>query len=181
MPRRRPGAIRVAHNEDWRTRAWADDKPTIDRLSGKTSAAIHVVEETRGSAGYHSLRPGTTAQHLADYRAFLRQEGRLELTASLCPACPGCWYEDIAEVRDALEAITEVLPSRARGELRRVLATLDAQYRRRTLPDLDPARWRYWDGTLKPWWHRRMYANLPQAPTALAPVVAIELVRVADM
>lgn len=124
MPRRRPSAIRVAHNEGQRTPAWTYDKPTIDRLSRETSAAIHAMEELRGFASYHPFRPGTTAQHLATYREFLRQEGRLELTASLCPSCPGCWYEDFAVVRDALEAVTQVLPPRPRGELRRLLASV---------------------------------------------------------
>ena len=158
MPRRRPSAIRVAHDEARRTRVWAYDEPPIDRLSREASAAIRVIEVTRPFIDFHTFRPGDTAQHLASYRKFLRQEGRLVLTASVVPSCPCCQYEDIAVVRDALEAMTQLLPPRPRGELRRVLTGLDAQYRRRTRTDLDPAQWRYWDGTLTPWWHRRLYA-----------------------
>ncbi|MFF2775621.1 hypothetical protein ACFVU3_12000 [Streptomyces sp. NPDC058052] len=79
------------------------------------------------------------------------------MTASECPSCPGCQYDDVAVVRDALEHISNVLPLRARTELRRLLARLDAEFRRRTLADPCPGHWHDWSGVPYPWWHRRLY------------------------
>ncbi|MQY10010.1 hypothetical protein SRB5_01140 [Streptomyces sp. RB5] len=82
------------------------------------------------------------------------------LTASECPSCPGCQYDDIAVVRDALEYLTGLLPPPARTEFRRLLTGLDTQFRRRTLPDPDPSHWHDWSGSPYPWWHRRLYSGI---------------------
>ncbi|SCL21131.1 hypothetical protein GA0074692_1096 [Micromonospora pallida] len=102
------------------------------------------------------IRPGNTAFLLDRYGDFLRQAGgRLRLVTSECPACPGCWYLDMAVVRDGLEAVTLVLPSRARAEFCRLLNRLDRDVRRRTPPD--SSRKLRWTGEPQPWWHQRIY------------------------
>ncbi|PYC69038.1 hypothetical protein C7C46_28390 [Streptomyces tateyamensis] len=155
MPRRRPGAIRAALERQ--PPEWARELPPIDRLSREASAAIHLVEHRHDSS---DLQPGRTSQFLAAYRKFLRQPARkLMLTASDCPSCPGCRYDDVAVVRDALEHLTGRLPYPARTELRRLLAGLDAEFRRRTLHDPDPSHWLDWSGDPYPWWYRRRYAG----------------------
>ncbi|MEV7596000.1 hypothetical protein AB0O91_01250 [Kitasatospora sp. NPDC089797] len=155
MPRKRPGAIRAARER--RPPQWARELLPVDRLSRDTSAAIHLIEH--GGHRY-GIRPGRTAQLLAGYRTFLRQPGRrLLLVASECPACPGCQYDDLAVARDTLELLAGSLPTAARAELRRLLAALDAEFRRRTLPDPDPSHWLDWSGDPYPWWHRRLYVG----------------------
>jgi len=156
MPRKRPGAIRAMRERQ--PPKWARELPTIDRLSADTSAAIHLVEHSSHS---YEGQPGRTSQFLYSYRNFLRQPGRkLRLTASECPACPGCQYDDVAVVRDALEDIVGMLPLPARTELRRLLAGLDAEFRSRTLHDPDPSHWVDWSGSPYRWWHRRLYAGV---------------------
>ncbi|GAA2333659.1 hypothetical protein [Dactylosporangium salmoneum] len=169
MPRRRPGAIRATQRVA--VRQWARDGGPLDRLSPATAAAVRATEHggrlgprPRDLAGYdpdpfhEHVRPGHAASFLVQYRKFLRQPGaRLRLEASLCPACPGCQYDDLAVARDALEAVTRLLPPPARAELRRLLTRLDRELRLRTLPDSTPkARW---TGEPLPWWHRRIYRN----------------------
>jgi len=152
--------------EDRRLPRWARDFPPIDRLSPETSTAIRVAEHSdhdlhsaHGDQSYH-VRPGGTAGFLRSYRAFLRRpDPRLKLTASECPSCPGCQYDDVAVIRDALQDVVRVLPPRARAELKRLLTVLDTEFRRRTIPDPDPAHWTDWRGTPYPWWHRRVYAG----------------------
>jgi hypothetical protein len=158
MPRKRPSAIRAgARGAERRPPEWACELGRIDRLSLEASAEIHLVE--RQGHGYE-VRPGSTARFLRGYRAFLRGPGtRLRLIASECPSCPGCQYDDVAVVRDALQAVLGVLPPLARTELRRLLVRLDTEFRRRTLPDLDPNRRTDWSGMPYPWWHRRLYED----------------------
>lgn len=122
------------------------------------------MESRQPFTGIHLFETGTVAGHLAAYRRFLRQPGRLDLVASYCPSCPGCQYEDIAVVRDALEDATRMLDGRPRTELRRLLSALDADFARRTRPDPDPSAWRWYDGTPKAWWHRRIYAASATRP-----------------
>lgn len=147
-------------------RRWAfDEAILIDRVSPSTAAAILLAEHSNHAAaserawwishGCH-IRPGNTAYFLTLYGDFLRQSGgRLRLVTSECPSCPGCQYLDVAVVRDGLEAVTQVLPPRARTELCRLLNRLDHDFRRRTLPDSSP-RLR-WTGEPLPWWHRWIY------------------------
>lgn len=99
-------------------------------------------------------------RRLRDYRGFLRQPGNeLRPVSSVCPSCPGCQYDDVAAVRDALQDVLHVLPQWARTELCRLLAGLDAEFRRRTLPNPGSNRWTDWSGEPLPWWHRRMYED----------------------
>ncbi|MGW1531956.1 hypothetical protein [Streptomyces aureus] len=129
----------------------------MDRLSREASSAIHVAEHSTHS---HEVHPGRTSQFLRAYREFVRRPGgRLRLTASECPSCPGCQYDDVAVVRDVLEHITGELPVPARTELRRLLAGLDAEFRRRTLHDPDPSHWADRSGSPYAWWHRRRYVG----------------------
>lgn len=128
--------------------------PPIDRLSRETSATIRHAEVSCPS---HHVHSGSTQANLRRYRDFLRKPGqKLRLTASDCPACPGCQYDDIAWARDALQDILMSLPLRARVEFRGLLDVLDSEFRQRTLPD----PWRPgldWLGEPLPWWHRRVY------------------------
>ncbi|MDI6105939.1 hypothetical protein QLQ12_45955 [Actinoplanes sp. NEAU-A12] len=173
MPRKRPGAIRATQQAIGRTvRQWTcEGGGPIDHLSLATTAAVRAVEHG-GSFGWYveggecydpdpfneHIRPGRTAHFLVEYRKFLRQPGRkLRLEASLCPSCPGCQYDDLALMRDALEAVTRLLPLSARAEMRRLLSCLDGDLRRRTLPDSSPRT--SWNGEPLPWWHRRIYKN----------------------
>ncbi|WP_406291532.1 hypothetical protein [Embleya sp. NBC_00896] len=111
-----------------------------------------------GVRGGYDIRPGNTAQFLRGYRRFLERPGsRLRLVASSCPSCPACQYDDVAEVRDALQSVLCLLPPRPRAELRQLLSGLDTEFRRRTLPDLDPDRRTDRSGDPHPWWHRRLY------------------------
>lgn len=168
MPRKRPGAIRATQQAA--VRQWAGEG-VIDRLSPATTATIRAVEHSAYRSWYvppeqsyhpdpfhEHVRPGNTAEFLLTYRKFLRQPGqKLRLDASQAPACPSCQYEDLAVVRDALEAVTRLLPSAARAEMRRLLGRLDRELRRRTIPDSRPRR--SWADEPLPWWHRRIYRN----------------------
>lgn len=84
------------------------------------------------------------------YRSFLRQPGRwLYLPLSDCPCC------DPVDARDDLDAALRVLPRRDRAELRRILAPLDDDFRRRTLPD--PTAWSLSLWHASAWWRQRLY------------------------
>ncbi|MFC5753660.1 hypothetical protein [Actinomadura rugatobispora] len=155
MPRRRPGALRAPRRP--RPITWAGDLERVDRLSIDASAAVHLAERLSPDA---DVRPGKTAHRLHIYRSFLRQPGnRLRLVTSLMPSCPGCQDDDVAVARDGLEAVLETLPPWARRELSRLLADLDAEFARRTLPTFDPSRRLDWEGNPTPWWHHRAYTD----------------------
>ncbi|MFD7554858.1 MULTISPECIES: hypothetical protein [unclassified Streptomyces] len=130
----------------------------MDRLSAAASAAVHWTESgTFGHEhGFSALR-----QQLALYRAFLSRPGsRLRPLAVEC-GCPECEFDDIGFVRDALRDSRQALPPSARAELGRMLAALDDEFRRRTLPDPDPlpAHWADRSGRPRAWWHRRLRAE----------------------
>lgn len=176
MPRKRPGAVRATRQAlDPVVRQWAHEWTSeggdpFDRLSPATAAAIRATEngclvrDSRyGGERYdpdpyrEHVRPGRTAAFLLKYREFLRQPGgKFRLEESGCPSCPGCMYEDVAIVRDALETVARLLPPSARTELRRLLSRLDKDFRRRTFPAYIPQR-SHATGELLPWWHRRIY------------------------
>ncbi|WP_371614513.1 hypothetical protein [Streptomyces sp. NBC_00454] len=171
MPRSRPGALRAARGrfEGRRPPAWARKLPPVDRMSAAASAEVHWVEHL-GVPQLGPEREGRLAGLLRAYRAFLaRPGGRLRLTASSCLACPSCALDDVAEVRDAIAESYRTLPPLARAALGRLLRDLDAEFRRRTLPDPDPppAHWAHWyeyvddwaewGGVPLAWWHRRLY------------------------
>ncbi|MCX4631534.1 hypothetical protein [Streptomyces sp. NBC_01443] len=153
MPRRRPGALRAERGtyEDRRPPAWAWQLPSVDRLPAAAAAAVHWAGPGRGDE---------VADLLTRYRAFLGRPGSPLFPApSSCPACPGCARDDIAVVRDELADLHHTLPPVARTALGRVLHGLDAEFRRRTLPEPDPPadRWTDWRGRPLAWWHRRVY------------------------
>ncbi|GGP90815.1 hypothetical protein [Streptomyces melanogenes] len=89
----------------------------------RTRAAIVRVEAQL--LGY-----GSVAQALDQYRRFLRRPGRyLYLPWDPCPCC------DPAEARDTLEEALRHMPPAARAGLRKIVAPLDEEFHRRTLPN----------------------------------------------
>jgi hypothetical protein len=129
-------------------------RPTrVPGLSSRTVAAIHRAEFRDIDKG---LLPGDTWTALHCYRSFLARPGRyLYLTATVC-GCYECGLkEDVAMARDLLELLLARLPPRPRRELAAVLAVLDDQLERRTLPD-PLAHRRPWSPG-EHWWHHRLY------------------------
>jgi hypothetical protein len=163
MPRRRPSVLRARNaipRQKYRGAGpWWDEYlpvpwPTrIDRLSGRTVSAIHREESRRPYD--EGLWPGATEAALRYYRAFLGRPGRyLYLRRSRCP-CDECeLQEDVALARDLIELVLSRLPPRARGELAALVAELDQELRRRTLPDPFAHRQPWRRGG---WWHWRIY------------------------
>src|SRR5438067_10061682 len=146
MPRRRPGAVRA-------------DQPSRDRIGQSSSlirgagrgpwAKIDRVQARRVIWGILVTYP------LHRYRSFLRQPGRWLYVQ---------WTDsnvDPQDARDELERVMTVLPPRTRAELRRIVAPLDAEFRRRTLPDPHAAsnEWR-----AAAWWRQRMYETPQDRP-----------------
>ncbi|MER6483637.1 hypothetical protein ABT264_08895 [Streptomyces virginiae] len=163
MPRRRPSALRAQLSLPEPMYAGADrcrsDRPPgpwptrIDRLSSRTVAAIHREESRRPYD--EGLWPGATATALATCRSFLTLPGRwLCLRRGYC-ACEQCdLRNDIAVARDLLELTVHRLPRRPRRELEALLAGLDEELWRRTVPDPFAHRRPHRGGA---WWHRRLY------------------------
>ncbi|GAA4888824.1 hypothetical protein ACFPM3_18755 [Streptomyces coeruleoprunus] len=150
MPRKRPGALRAAHQQ--RPRTWGSPPPyRIHGLSARTSLAIHRVEAL--SDDYY-IDPGVTDRALRRYEAFLRPPGRRPLYPQdeEC-SCRHCSFDDVRHARDVLEEVLRQLPPRASAELARLVASLDRAYLRRTLPDpfAGERQWR-----ADRWWHRRL-------------------------
>lgn len=142
MPRRPPGALRAAPRA---RRAASRPFSQVDGLGRSAQAAVRRVEARRFGPGYLSAA-------LATYEGFLRRPGRvLYLPVSDCPCC------DVADARDDVEDLLRALPPRARRELGRVVARLDAELERRTLPDPSAAaRAPDWRHQRRPWWHLRL-------------------------
>lgn len=113
--------------------------------------AIHRVER-RLDPYYEYL--GATERALRCYHAFLHPPGRRPRypRAAMC-SCRGCSFDDVRHARDVLDEVMRRLPPRARAELARRVAPLDAAYRTRTLPD-PFARERQWRSEV--WWRRRL-------------------------
>ncbi|MGW3402377.1 hypothetical protein [Streptomyces zhihengii] len=163
MPRRRPGALRARQKKTpvlfrstvtWGTEVFPVPWPTrLDRLSRRTVSAVHRAECGRPDGG--GLWPGATDAALRSYRHFLALPGRwLYPRHSVC-GCPTCDVpDDVAVARDVLELVRLRLPPGARRELTALLAPLDEELERRTVPDPFAHR-RPWRGD--GWWHRRMY------------------------
>ncbi|MFF4014179.1 hypothetical protein [Streptomyces sp. NPDC001843] len=148
MPRNRPGALRAALRSQRPRYRDEPPPPRIHGLSARTSLAVHHAE--RHSPDYWYGR-GSTDTALRNYRAFLHSPGPRPRYPrnSFCPACPGCALDDVREARDALADILPRLPPRARAELRRTVTPLDRRYLLLTLPDPLAER-------ETPWWHRRL-------------------------
>ncbi|MET7641108.1 hypothetical protein [Streptomyces sp. NPDC005438] len=121
-------------------------------MSARTRAAIARIE--REAKAVDSLDPGTTHAALQTYRRFLAGPGRYRYTPLSDCSCPDCELEDVAVARDRIQQVLERLPRRPRRELAALVAPLDRQLERRTLPDpfahLHPYRSR------RPWWGRRL-------------------------
>ncbi|THA47821.1 hypothetical protein E6R62_30170 [Streptomyces sp. A1136] len=151
MPRRRPGALRAPHV---RLSGWG--RPCrIDRLSRRTSAAVHRLERR---ADIDDVWPGCVEVALHWYRQFLAQPGRyLEIPYAVCP-CPSDSLEDVAEARDMLERVLPLLPAPARQELEDTVVRLDEELWRRTLPDPFAGRDPWRRGA---WWHYRLRGARP--------------------
>ncbi|MFJ5924586.1 hypothetical protein ACIQF6_18505 [Kitasatospora sp. NPDC092948] len=143
MPRNRPGALRA-------TVASCVPASPPARVRGLSAAACLDVYRIEREAPSFVLYPGSTALALRRYRAFLHPFGGRPLypRESMCPA-PRCAIDDVRHARDVLGEALWFLPGRSRAALAGLLRPLDAEYRRRTLPDAfaDPTR---------PWWHRRL-------------------------
>lgn len=149
MPRRRPGALRVAHYVPRVSEGPPPDR--IHGLSARTSLAIHRVE--RLSTDYFVYH-GATDRALRRYQTFLAPPGRRPLYPQDAEcSCRGCSFDDVRHARDVLELVLGQLPVRARAELARQVGPLDAVYRKRTLPD-PFADLRQWRSDL--WWRRRL-------------------------
>ncbi|GHF66543.1 hypothetical protein GCM10018783_39640 [Streptomyces griseosporeus] len=131
---------------------WDEPPPgRIHGLSPLTSLAVHRVE--RLSADYY-VYPGATARALRRYEAFARAPGRRPRYPQDAEcSCRGCSFDDVRHARDVLAEVLRHLPPRARAELGRRVAVLDAGYLRRTLPD-PFAEQRQWGSGL--WWRRRL-------------------------
>jgi hypothetical protein len=89
----------------------------------KAAAAVRRVETDR-------LWPGAVVAALGTYRRFVHRPGRyLTIPNAYCPCC------DPVDARGTLDLVLRLLPARDRGEPRRVVEPLDAEFERRTLPD----------------------------------------------
>ncbi|MGW0839157.1 hypothetical protein ACWD26_03165 [Streptomyces sp. NPDC002787] len=154
MPRNRPGALRAAQRrlQGDRPRNW--DRPPESRihgLSARTSTAVHRFEAL--STGY--VFPGVTARALRRYRDFLGPPGRRPRYPFLSDCgCRGCSLDDVRHVRDVLGMVLRRLPPRAHAELARLVASLDAVYLERTLPDPFVDTRREWRPGVR--WYRRL-------------------------
>jgi hypothetical protein len=142
MPRRPPGALRA----EPRARV-AVPRPysRVEGLGRSAQAAVRRAEARQ-------FGPGFLSGALATYEGFLRRPGRvLYVPVQDCPCC------DVADSRDDIEDLLRALPPRARRELERVVAPLDAELERRTLPDpFATARAPSRRHRRRPWWHLRL-------------------------
>lgn len=139
MARRPPGAIR---SQRWPARS--DTRPIrqIPGISRRTLSTIHRIEAQH-------LGRGAVAKALHQYERFLRQSGRyLYLPWDECPCC------DPTDARDILEEALRRLPPAARAGLGRIVAPLDEEFLRRTLPDPRAASVSSWHAAA--WWRQRI-------------------------
>lgn len=153
MPRKRPSALRAQNTMSRRTHRGAGPPTRIDRLSGRTVSAIHAEEARRPRD--EGLAPGDTRIALQCFRTFLARPGRpLYVRRTPC-GCDDCELgENVAVARDLLALVLSRLPPRARRELAALVAELDEELRRRTLPDPFAYRQTWRRGG---WWHGRIY------------------------
>ncbi|MFF3069463.1 hypothetical protein ACFVSN_07375 [Kitasatospora sp. NPDC057904] len=98
------------------------------------------------------FRPGFLSDALGRYEQFLRRPGRW-----LYVVLEDCECHDVFGSRDDLQAMLDALPSAARRELSRIVARLDAEFERRTLPDPYASSWlTHHRSPSLPWWRRRL-------------------------
>jgi len=96
------------------------------------------------------LWTNAVADALVTYRRFLSRPGRyLYLACADCPCCDPC------TARDTLAEAIRRLPDHARVALTRVVARLDAEFERRTLPDPFASLIGPWYAAA--WWRRRIH------------------------
>jgi hypothetical protein len=150
MPRRRPGTLRATRVDP----RLPSEGPlrSIAGLSRRADSQIRLLER---SASHYDVFPGATELALRRYREFTNRPGRRPLYPQ--PADCGCRYDsfdDVRHARDVLDEVLQRLPPRARGELGRQVAALDARYLARTLPDPFADERRPWSGGA--WWHGRL-------------------------
>jgi hypothetical protein len=154
MPRSRPGALRARQP---RHLAWASELPApIHGLSARTGLAIHVAEVL--DPDYYVF-PGATKRALRRYREFVTPAGRRPRYPQdgVC-SCRHCSFDDVRHARDVLDQVLRALPARARAELKRLVAPLDAAFLDRTLPD--PFADRQWGSEV--WWRRRLSGGMKE-------------------
>ncbi|MFF3331238.1 hypothetical protein ACFYWX_16990 [Streptomyces sp. NPDC002888] len=153
MPRNRPGTLRATQPLQHRPHRWNTPAPDrIHGLSARTSLAVHRYEQL---SSHYDVFPGVTDRALRRYRAFLSPPGRRPRYPYLDDCgCQGCSLDDVRHARDALDEVLHHLPYRARAELARLLAPLDAAYLTRTLPDPFADTRREWRPEV--WWYRRL-------------------------
>lgn len=136
MPRRSPGAVRA---QTRLSRGQSRQFSQIRGLRRSGQAAVRLLEARR-------FWPGYLSEALGQYERFLRQPGRwLYVPLADCPC------HDVLGGRDNLQTMLDVLPSGARGELRQIVARLDEEFERRTLPNPYAS-----PGTRNTWWYRRL-------------------------
>jgi hypothetical protein len=139
MARRPPGAVRA---QRWPARTSIRPVRQIPGIPRRTQTAIKQIE-----ARY--LGHGVVADALHQYESFLRRPGRhLYLPWHDCPCC------DPLDARDTLEEALRRLPPAARGGLGGIVARLDAEFLRRTLPDPRAASLSSWHAAA--WWRQRI-------------------------
>ncbi|MCX2184099.1 hypothetical protein KV205_26730 [Streptomyces sp. SKN60] len=154
MPRKRPGALRAQITRPRRMYGSIGAPPQIDRLSGRTVSAIHAEESRRPRD--EGLGLGDTRIALKCLRTFLARPGSPLYPRRTVCGCDDCERgENVAVARDLLALVLSRLPPhRARRELAALVAELDEELRRRTLPD--PFAYRQtWRGG--GWWHGLIY------------------------
>jgi hypothetical protein len=130
--------------------------PWTDRIPGLSERTCAEIQRTEREHDDHvgGLWNGAVEAALRHYRAFLRKPGRyLDLCFEVSPH-PESSLVNVANARDLLQDAMRLLPLPARAELGRLVAPLDAELRRRTLPDPHAYR-RFWRGD--GWWHQRLY------------------------
>ncbi|GGV82368.1 hypothetical protein GCM10010228_56720 [Streptomyces massasporeus] len=133
MPRRRPKVVR---SERWRPPKHLPVR-RIPSVSARTRAAIRRVEAEH-------LWPDAVAVALSRFDGAFAEPGRY---LSGPYESPGIEIED---GRDDLDEVLRYLPGGARVDLGRLVARIDAEFERRTLPDPGWAsewtagRWWWW-------------------------------------
>lgn len=142
MPRRRPKGLRAKR---WRPRRGIPVR-RVRSVSAVTRVAIRKLEEDR-------LWPGAVVTALAECQRYLEQPGPV-----LPDPVMGCECCDPLVARDLLEDVLLWLPHGARTDLGGLVARLDAEFDRRTVP-LSPHLVLASPWGACGWWRRRLMEN----------------------